>query len=161
VKLWRQDEITYRGQVVACDGACFQALKDTGQVPGGDHWIALAIAGRDGKSLRVCETYDEKIQYRELNMVALNGGMFIARQDDPGPCPGEGWQMMARQGQRGIAGEKGERGPKGDTGASAPIIKGWRVDRGKYTAVPVMSDGKDGPPLELRALFKQFQEETR
>jgi len=40
-------------------------------------------------------------------------------------------------------------------------VVGWRVERSKYVATPVMSDGKDGPPLELRALFEQFQGEAR
>ena len=172
VKLWLPGSVTYEAQVVTYDGAAFQALRDTAQTPGGTDWIILAVAGRDGKdgkngtdgrSLRVCETYDAKAEYHELDMVALNGGAFVARRDDPGSCPGEGWQMVARQGQRGIAGEKGAKGDKGDpgsAGARAPVITGWRLDRGKYIAVPVMSDGKDGPPLELRGMFKQFQEET-
>jgi hypothetical protein len=32
----------------------------------------------------------------------------------------------------------------------------WKIDRASYVATPVMSDGCDGPPLELRGLFEQF-----
>ena len=38
----------------------------------------------------------------------------------------------------------------------APAITGWRIDRAAYAAVPLLSDGSEGTPLELRGLFKQF-----
>jgi hypothetical protein len=53
----------------------------------------------------------------------------------------------------------GPRGAKGEKGDSAEIV-GWRIDRENYVATPVMSDGKDGPPLELRGLFEQFHSEA-
>jgi len=53
-------------------------------------------------------------------VVALNGGSFVALKDAPGPCPGSGWQLLASQGKRGVAGEKGERGPKADPGLAMP-----------------------------------------
>jgi hypothetical protein len=72
--------------------------------------------------------------------------------------------MIARQGQRGIAGQRGERGERGERGAAAtpaPRLAGWKIDRASYTATPSMSDGSDGPPLDLRKLFEQFQDETK
>jgi hypothetical protein len=93
--------------------------------------------------------------------IALYGGSFIALKDAPGPCPGSGWQLLASQGKRGAAGEKGERGPRGDAGASGATIVGWKIDRARYLAIPIMSDGSDGPPLELRGLFEQFFSEVR
>jgi hypothetical protein len=160
VKLWRQDEITYEGDVVIRDGSTFQALKDTAQVPGGDHWIMLAAAGRDARTPFVRGTYDENATYAGFDIVALNGSAFMARRDNPGPCPGEGWQMIASQGKRGIAGPKGERGDRGPQGATGVSIRGWRIDRSAYVATPVLTDGTLGPPLELRELFEQFQMET-
>jgi hypothetical protein len=118
--------------------------------------VCLAIAGRDGGSLAVCGTFDETADYRRLDVVARNGGSFVALKDGPGPCPGSGWQLLASQGKRGVAGEKGERGPKGDPGLSGATIREWKVDRARYVATPVMSDGREGPPLELRGLFEQF-----
>jgi hypothetical protein len=41
------------------------------------------------------------------------------------------------------------------------VIQKWRLDRDSYIAVPVMSDGREGPPLELRSLFEQFHNEAR
>jgi len=164
VKLWTPETVYYEGDVVAYDGGTFQARRDTGQPPSHADWICLATAGRDGKSITVRGTFNESADYRRLDVVALNGGSFVALNDKPGPCPGSGWQLIVSQGKRGIAGEKGERGspgPKGDAGASGATIRDWKIDRARYLATPIMSDGSDGPPLELRGLFEQFFLEAR
>jgi len=152
VKLWTPETVYYAGDVVAYDG---------GWPVSHAHWICLAAAGRDGKTIAVRGTFHETAEYRCLEVVALNGGCFIARKDAPGPCPGAGWQLLASQGKRGLAGEKGERGPKGDTGASGATIREWKIDRARYIATPLMSDGREGPPLELRGLFEQLFSEVR
>jgi hypothetical protein len=160
----RQRQCTTRGAVVAYDGGTFQAWRDTGQPPSHADWMCLATSGRDGNSVTVRGTFDQSASYRRLDVVALNGGSFIARKDAPGPCPGPGWQLIASQGKRGAAGEKGERGPpgpKGDAGASGATIRDWKIDRTRYVATPIMSDGSEGPPLELRGLFEQFFLEAR
>jgi hypothetical protein len=159
VKLWTPETVYYAGDVVAYDGGTFQAKRDTGQTPAHADWVCLATAGRDGGSITVRGTFDATAEYRRLEVVALNGGCFIARKDAPGPCPGSGWQLLASQGKRGVAGargERGERGPKGDPGLSGVAICDWKIDRARYVATPVMSDGREGPPLELRGLFEQF-----
>jgi len=92
-------------------------------------------------------TFQPGTSYSRGDMVALDGGSFIARRDNPGKCPGDGWQLMAKQGTRGIAGPKGERGPPGNT------ITSWIVDRSNFRVTPRMSDGTLGPPLELRELY--------
>jgi len=164
VKLWMPETVYYAGDVVAYDGGTFQAKRDTGQPPSHADWVCLAIAGRDGESITVRGTFDATAEYRCLDVVAFNGGSFIALKDAPGPCPGSGWQLLASQGKRGVAGargERGERGPKGDPGLSGVTICDWKIDRARYVATPVMSDGREGPPLELRALFEQFLHETR
>src|SRR5262245_17613729 len=159
VKLWVPERVHYQGDVVAYDGGTFQAKRDTGQPPSHADWVCLATAGRDGNSITVRGTFDETADYRRLDVVALNGGSFIALKDAPGPCPGSGWQLLASQGKRGVAGEKGgrgERGLQGDPGSSGVTICDWKIDRARYVATPVMSDGCEGPPLELRGLFEQF-----
>ena len=113
--------------------------------------------GRDGRSLEVRGLFSDKETYKALDIVALNGGSFIAKTDNPGPCPGAGWQLIASQGKRG---DKGERGLQGIPGVPV-VIQKWRLDRDNYIAVPVMSDGREGPPLELRSLFEQFHTEAR
>jgi hypothetical protein len=99
-------------------------------------------------AMRVRGTYQAGTKYARGDMVVLDGGSFLARKDDPGPCPSSHWQLMSKQGQRGIAGEKGP------PGRDAPRIVSWKLDRQHYLAIPVMSDGKEGPALELRALFE-------
>jgi hypothetical protein len=69
--------------------------------------VCLAAAGRDGESITVRGTFDETADYRRLDVVARNGGSFIALKDAPGPCPGSGWQLLASPGKRGVAGAKG------------------------------------------------------
>jgi hypothetical protein len=164
VKLWVPETVFYAGDVVAHDGGTFQARRDTGQPPShAAHWLCLATAGRDGKSFVVRGTFRENAEYRQLDVVALNGGSFVALKDVPGPCPGGGWQLLASPGKRGAAGEKGERGPpgpRGDAGASSAMIREWKIDRARYVATPVMTDGSEGPRLELRGLFEQFLHEA-
>jgi hypothetical protein len=126
----------------------------------------LARAGVDAMPT-IRGTYSETVaDYHRFDIVALNGSSFIARTDQPGACPGPGWQLIASagrpgkpgpKGDRGEAGKSGERGLPGETG---PIILAWKVDRESYSATPIMSDHSEVPPLELRGLFEQFQIET-
>ena len=85
----------------------------------------------------------------------------MARHDEPGPCPGDSWQLIAAEGARGEKGAPGPRGAQGAKGDPGLTILGWQIDPPNYQAIPVMSDGTEGPPLELRGLFKQFDDETR
>src|SRR5262249_28113986 len=152
VKAWQEDVVYHEGDIVAFAGGTYQAAKDTARAPGSQDWVCLASAG---DSFTVRGTFDQSASYHRLDVVALNGGSFIALKDAPGPCPGSGWQLLASQGKRGAAGEKGERGvqgPQGNPGLSGATIRGWKIDREKYVATPVMSDGRDGPPLELLGL---------
>jgi hypothetical protein len=101
----------------------FQALRDTGKPPASDDWDCLAVRGQDGtdgtdgRSLQPCGTWSEDTQYHALDIVTYHDGSFVARRDQPGPCPGDGWQQLA---QRGKPGKPGERGAKGDRGERGP-----------------------------------------
>jgi hypothetical protein len=164
VKLWQPESVSYEAQVVSFDGATYQALRDTAQKPGGSDWICLAVAGRDAKSPRVRGTFSADAHYQELDIVALGGGSFIARKDDPGPCPGDGWQsltMPGKKGDKGPPGPRGEKGPKGEQGPPGPIIAAWEIDHVNYRARGIMSDGTVGGTLDLRGMFEQFHSETR
>jgi len=150
--------VHYADAVVVHNGSLWQALVDTGKSPPHGDWICLAEAGRngvDGASPRVRATFDADIVYKKLDIVALNYSAFIARQDDPGPCPGDGWQLIA--GERGAPGPRGEKGPQGEAGVS---IVGWEIDAKDYQATPRLSDGTIGPPLAFRPLFEQFYNEA-
>ena len=167
VRLWQPDVVHYEGTVVAFDGASFQALKDTGRPPHTDDWICLATAGRDGRdgtdgrSIRVRGTYREGEVYAALDIISRNGGSFIARSDDPGECPGDGWQSLTLPGKRGERGPRGESGPRGEPGArgeaaKAPEIVRWEIDHDTYAVCAVLSDHTRSAPLDLRGLFEQF-----
>jgi hypothetical protein len=117
-----------------------------------------ALTGlRAQRSLEVVGTYDGSVRYRQLDVVALNGGSFVAKVDDAGVCPGPGWQLIACQGR---AGRPGAPGVDGKNGKDAPRIVSWCVNRADYSATPIMSDNSRGPPLELRPLFERFFAET-
>jgi hypothetical protein len=164
-KEWQREKVYYEGEVVTCNGATYQAVHDTGMPPDDNraHWICLAAPGRDAESFRHRGTFKDDAEYVSHEIVALNGGSFLALRDKPGPCPGPGWQLLAAPGKRGVAGEKGpqgERGPKGEQGGPGISIARCRLDRERYVATPVMSGGTNGPPLELRGLFEQFLHEV-
>jgi hypothetical protein len=98
VRVWKSGQVAYEDQVFTYNGASFQALRDTGQEPGGTDWVQIARAGRDGIIPQLRGTYDAKESYKKFDIVALNGSSFITRKDDPGECPGSGWQLHASAG---------------------------------------------------------------
>jgi hypothetical protein len=158
IRPYEEGRVHYEGELVAHQGSTYQALRDTGRAPPDqDHWICIAASGLDGQSPRVRGTYKPGERYTRLDIVALNGSAFIARLDDPGECPGEDWQLMSAPGKRG---QQGPRGERGERGPSSTIIDSWRIDRERYRATPLMSDGSEGPALELRPLFEQYHTES-
>ncbi len=127
VKAWAE-AVHYEGAVVTHDGATWQAQRDTGRAPPHDDWICLAAAGQDGldgRSFTVRGTWVADTEYASLDVVALGGAAFVARRDNPGECPGEGWQLMSAQGKRGKEGEPGRRGEPGQAG---PAVVSAEVD---------------------------------
>lgn len=111
------ERVYYQGEVVTFAGSTYQARSDTGRAPPHADWTVIAAAGADGRSakhFRIRGTYEPAEVYEELDVVAFNGASFVARHDDPGECPGDGWQLMSVQGRRGKPGEPGPKGDKGD-----------------------------------------------
>jgi hypothetical protein len=107
-------------------------------------------------------TFREGASYGFLNIVALNGSSFIARRDNPGPCPGDGWQLIAsagRPGKPGVKGERGEPGQRGERGPPGLNIQNWNLEPEKYLLTPMMEDGHEGPAANLRPFFEQYNEE--
>jgi hypothetical protein len=134
------DKIYYKADAVTYDGSCWQAQRDTGRSPPHEDWICLARGGLDGAngaSFRMCGTWSSDQKYAALDVAVLNGGAFAARRDNPGPCPGDGWQLMASQGKQGKPGEKGPRGDRGEPGVS---VVGMSVDNDGLVTM-VRSDG--------------------
>ena len=152
-----------RDLVVAGDGALYQAKRDTAATPPHTDWRCITRAGRDGKdalNFRIEGTCDPAAKYRRLSIVTLNGSSFVARHDDPGPCPGEGWQLLASAGKRGKQGPKGERGERGSMGplATAARIASSEIDA-EYNLNLRYTDGSRDT-IPLRPAFAQFFSET-
>ena len=125
------DGVHYEGDVVTHDGGTWQAIRDTGRAPPHEDWACLAAPGRagaDGRTFTIRGTWAEAETYQAMDVVALNGASFVARRDDPGACPGEGWQMIAAQGKRGAPGEAGKPGPRGEQGRAGAGVVGLDVD---------------------------------
>jgi hypothetical protein len=158
-KAWEHDVVFHEHDIVTFCGSTYQAIRDTARVPTTKDWRCLA-AGGSGFTIR--GTYDSAVEYHCFDVVMTNGSSFVALKDNPGMCPGEEWRLWASCGSRG---QRGERGPRGEPGASivgpcGPFIRDSVIDRTRYTATPIMSDGSIGPTLNLRALFEQFLLET-
>jgi hypothetical protein len=167
VKPYVEGSVHYHGDLVLHDGSTYQAKADTARPPPHESWGLIASRGVDASQMQLRGTYKDGETYRYLDVVALNGSSFVARTNNPGTCPGAGWKLLAsagRPGKPGPKGEHGERGPAGERGQSgkdAPVILSWQIDRKTFRATPLMSDDSEGPSLDLRGLFEQFQMETR
>jgi hypothetical protein len=95
-------------------------------------------------------TYDPGASYNYLDVVACDGGSFVALRDGPGPCPGDGWQQLAGVGRRG---QRGWRGPQGERGADAPVWSGVSFDPKMLSFTTRLSDGSLGPTISLKHIF--------
>jgi hypothetical protein len=118
---------------------------------------------RTGKTMRVRGTFNVNAEYKQFDIVAVDGSSFIALEDRPGRCPGEHWQLLASAGKRGGRGPVGPKGEQGEPGLSAPAMpyfKGFHADPKTYTLSIITSDGHVHA-LSLRGLFQQFFNETR
>jgi hypothetical protein len=134
--------------VVAKNGSSFVALWDKPSDCPGDGWQLLCSRGSRG----------------DLGLSGPRGPVGErgesgrkGEQGDRGPLGPRG--PVGEKGESGPKGERGERGFIGPRGEPAPTITGWRVDRVAFAAVPLLSDGSEGAPLELRGLFKRFLDE--
>lgn len=119
------DGVHYEGQVRSHDGGTWQAVRDTGRAPPHEDWICLAGRGADGEnglSLNPRGLWLADETYRRNDIVTLNSSSFAAVTDDPGPCPGDGWKLLAGQGKRGVPGDKGDKGDRGPPGPSVAAI---------------------------------------
>lgn len=148
VEKW-SDRVHLESEVVTHEGATWQALRHTGKAPPHEDWRCIARAGRDGEAgrgINVRSTWSATETYAANDLVALDGGSFVARRDDPGPCPGEGWQLVAMRGKPGKPGDKGERGDtvKGDRGPPGPGVVDLSIDD---TGLVVLTNG-DGSTVE-------------
>lgn len=106
------------------------------------HNVMLAM--RYDLAIRDCVAYDQMFCGPQL-MRPIPSAKY-----EPGPLPRP---VTA-------AGDRGPTGIAGPPGKDATTIACWTLDRAANTVTPVMSDGTSGPPLNLRGLFEQFQDEV-
>jgi hypothetical protein len=134
VKAWA-DGVHYEGNVVTFGGATYQAQRDTGRDPSHDDWLCIAAAGAEGKGYSYKGTYKVDGEYFARDVVMFKGSSWAAKQDNPGPIPGDGWHLWASRGSKG----EGAKGDKGDPGAS--IVDVMADDQGLFTFR--MADGRE------------------
>jgi hypothetical protein len=152
-RAWKA-QIHYAGQIVTHDGSTWQATRDTAAAPPHEDWNALALKGLDAPVGDVCGKYDPQKRYRKFDLVNTDNSEWRAKHDDPGPCPGDGWAMSARQGKPGPKGERGERGERGQSGAQLVSRKlvGFKM-------IDTLSDGST-IELDLRGAFERYHYEA-
>ena len=80
--------------------------------------------GEDARSPAVRGAWKAGNAYEALDVVMCGGSSFIALSDDPGACPGDGWQILARGGKAGPPGPRGERGERGYPGPPGAATRG-------------------------------------
>lgn len=103
-------------------------------------------------------------RYEAFDRVCFNGAEWIARKDDPGDMPGEGWMLAAKRGKAGERGEKGDRGDRGlrgETGASGlPGAIGAAIEAIHVSDVSLIVMRSDGVALEcdLRPVLTRFRD---
>ena len=136
--------------------------------------LRIMILEQSGLVPHVRGTWSEHETYDALDVCMRDGAAWIAKYSNPGPLPGEGWQILSCKGERGRIGAQGPRGepgpagPQGETGPQGPpgstSIVGWANHLDEYTIVPLLSNGdgppSNGPPIKLRELFQRFLDET-
>jgi hypothetical protein len=98
------------------------------------------LDGVDGREWDHKGTYDPKELYQRSDVVALDGGSFVAVRDLPGDCPGPGWRLLSGRGRSGQRGEQGPRGMKGDKGETGVGITDVVEKDGKVYFL--LSDGR-------------------
>jgi integrin beta 3 len=89
--------------------------------------------------------YNNSETYLKFDRVAYNGSEWIARKDDPGPLPGEGWML-------GVQGKVGRPGVPG-AGIQRAITK-------DYALVLETTDGKV-LTIDMRGMFERYDEERQ
>jgi Collagen triple helix repeat (20 copies) len=69
--------------------------------------------GASARQWRHRRNYNAAQIYAGGDVVAHDGGSWVALYDEPGPLPGDGWAQLTTRGQRGKPGERGPVGPEG------------------------------------------------
>ena len=112
------------------------------------------------RPLTIRGTYVEDKHFLQHDVVAKNGGSYVARKDAPGICPGVDWQQISQPGKTGPKGERGFAGARGPQGESGATFLCWKIDKKNFVAIPLMTNGREGPRLHLRELFEEYHSQA-
>jgi len=148
--------ITYKGHVVTHAGSTWQARQDNATEPsvGSTDWEPVALRGADAPVGEVRGLYDPDAKYSKLDLVSKDGAEWRAKHDDPGPLPGDGWSLSAKQGKPGSKGERGEPGDRGPPGAH--LVKRKVVG---FKLIDTLSDGTT-IECDMRGAFERYHDEV-
>ena len=124
-------------------------LDDYGNVAGGDQRLTnrahVHVLPQPGG--RAMGLHDPAATYFAMDVVAHNGSTWIAKRDDPGELPGDGW-MLGAKGSRGKPGERGRDG-----------IHVRSISVAGYCLALQLSDGKT-LSVNMRPMLERFMRET-
>lgn len=99
------------------------------------------IDGKDAYPGEVKGVFDPAEAYRARDIVKFDGSSWIAKVDDPGDIPGEGWMQLASKGKRGDRGERGLQGMVGKDGKDGASPIELKFDADKMEFVMALDDG--------------------
>jgi hypothetical protein len=100
VRSWQLETVVYASELVAFNGATYQAKRDTAQRPGpgNSDWTLIARNGRDAVTPVVRGLFDTKEAYAQLDVVEYEGASYVAKHDNPGiPGHDDGWQVFGSE----------------------------------------------------------------
>jgi hypothetical protein len=84
--------------------------------------------GSDGRTLVPKGAWKPAGAYEALDVVMLDGSSFIALDDAPGACPGDGWRLLAMRGKSGPPGPPGAIGERGYPGPPGAVPIALEID---------------------------------
>ena len=149
--------VSYESSIVTHEGSTWCAVRDTAEPPPHEDWTLIAERGADAPVGDVCGLWKEGVNYSKYDLVSKDGAEWRAKHDDPGPLPGDGWALSAKQGKPGSKGERGDKGERGPAGAAGATLAHFQ--REEWQLVAVMSDGSK-VRFDLRAFFDRYHHEV-
>jgi|KBSMisStaDraftv2_1062788.scaffolds.fasta_scaffold06638_9 hypothetical protein len=126
-KAWERG-VHYDGELVTHAGSTWCAARDTAEEPPHEDWACVAERGADGCTPAFRGAWKTAGTYAALDVVMVDGSSFVALYDVPGPCPGDGWRLLAARGKSGPPGPTGAVGERGWPGPPGPSPASLDVD---------------------------------
>lgn len=164
VRIWEPGIVAMKGGVYVHNGCAFYCRATTAHVPHDENeaWVIIAQKGDDAYPGQPKGLYDENGEYRARDTVAKDGSLWMARRDDPGPLPGDGWMLAAKAGSKGApgpAGPSGPQGPKGKDGVGIDLSKEPTIDTKNWRFIIPLTNGTN-MTLDMEPMLRAFWDEV-